>query len=298
MINLNIFSCFFADVIVFNSYFTYIQTKAAFPILFKLMSHKIEFKIIYPCVNVPEQKFITADFSCLPLPKQLSIKTNVPDTSKLLEHFNSQKPEDRTIFLSLNRFEPKKNIELAILSYYLMIQRLQYNNLPVSNVFLFIVGGFDGRILEAKKYFDYLNELAFTHLKLSFYNVFFFTSPNNIDKQNLIHISDCVIYTPTNEHFGIVPIEAMALGKVVLAANSGGPMESIGNASENNTSLDDQFGYLRPPLPSTFSEVMLQIVNLKNSDKISNMGRLARQRVIAKYSKEVYTMHIKNLIEK
>jgi alpha-1,3/alpha-1,6-mannosyltransferase len=36
-----------------------------------------------------------------------------------------------------------------------------------------------------------------------------------------------LLYTPANEHFGIVPIEAMHLGCVVIACNSGGPLESI-----------------------------------------------------------------------
>mmetsp|Transcript_23380 Transcript_23380/g.20778 ORF Transcript_23380/g.20778 Transcript_23380/m.20778 type:complete len:100 (+) Transcript_23380:958-1257(+) len=35
------------------------------------------------------------------------------------------------------------------------------------------------------------------------------------------------MYTPENEHFGIVPVEAMYMGCIVLACNSGGPTESI-----------------------------------------------------------------------
>jgi len=36
-----------------------------------------------------------------------------------------------------------------------------------------------------------------------------------------------LIYTPTNEHFGIVPLEAMYMEKPVIACNSGGPTETI-----------------------------------------------------------------------
>lgn len=43
-----------------------------------------------------------------------------------------------------------------------------------------------------------------------------------------------ILYTPENEHFGIVPIEAMYMvnyiyikKKPVIASNSGGPKESI-----------------------------------------------------------------------
>ncbi len=43
----------------------------------------------------------------------------------------------------------------------------------------------------------------------------------------LLHSSRAVIYTPDNEHFGIVPLEAMSASVPVIAANSGGPKESI-----------------------------------------------------------------------
>jgi alpha-1,3/alpha-1,6-mannosyltransferase len=36
-----------------------------------------------------------------------------------------------------------------------------------------------------------------------------------------------LLYTPENEHFGIVPVEAMYCGCIPLACNSGGPTESI-----------------------------------------------------------------------
>jgi len=40
------------------------------------------------------------------------------------------------------------------------------------------------------------------------------------------------LYTPENEHFGIVPVEAMYCRTPVIACNSGGPKESI---SKNQT---------------------------------------------------------------
>lgn len=46
--------------------------------------------------------------------------------------------------------------------------------------------------------------------------------------------SALVVYTPANEHFGIVPLEAMYLQKPVLAANNGGPVETV---------IDGQTGY-------------------------------------------------------
>ena len=47
-----------------------------------------------------------------------------------------------------------------------------------------------------------------------------------------------LLYTPENEHFGIVPVEAMYMGCIVMACNSGGPLESV---------KDGETGFLLPP---------------------------------------------------
>jgi alpha-1,3/alpha-1,6-mannosyltransferase len=39
----------------------------------------------------------------------------------------------------------------------------------------------------------------------------------------------CLLYTPTEEHFGIVPLEAMSAGTPVIAVDSGGPKETVDN---------------------------------------------------------------------
>ncbi len=49
-----------------------------------------------------------------------------------------------------------------------------------------------------------------------------------------------MLYTPQNEHFGIVPIEAMAAGRPVVACSSGGPLESV---------VEGVTGLLRKPEP-------------------------------------------------
>jgi alpha-1,3/alpha-1,6-mannosyltransferase len=55
-------------------------------------------------------------------------------------------------------------------------------------------------------------------------------SISNEKRKSLLKGALAVLYTPENEHFGIVPCEAMYCNVPVLADNSGGPVESIGNS--------------------------------------------------------------------
>ena len=71
-----------------------------------------------------------------------------------------------------------------------------------------------------------------------------------------------LLYTPTNEHFGIVPVEAMACGVPVLACNTGGPTESVVNSPEI-----EKTGWLRPPDPEVWAEAMRGIVELSTDER-------------------------------
>jgi len=77
------------------------------------------------------------------------------------------------------------------------------------------------------------------------------------ERSALLAAACAVVYTPTNEHFGIVPLEAMAAGRPVLACNSGGPKETV---------LHGRTGFLAEPQPKSFAAAMAQLaVSATNS---------------------------------
>jgi len=75
-----------------------------------------------------------------------------------------------------------------------------------------------------------------------------------------------LLYIPENEHFGIVPIAAMACGSPVLACSSGGPTESIILSPPHP--LSERTGWLKEPEPETWANILIEIVSLSNSDPI------------------------------
>jgi len=84
-----------------------------------------------------------------------------------------------------------------------------------------------------------------------------------------------LLYTPANEHFGIVPIEAMACGLPVLACDSGGPTESIIASPPNETK--DRTGWLKTPDPEVWAKTLGEIVSLTKKEKEA-MKKKARTR--------------------
>ena len=97
-------------------------------------------------------------------------------------------------------------------------------------------------------------------------------------KSALLRAARLLVYTPANEHFGIVPLEAMQAGVPVLAADSGGPRETVIEGEEGT-------GWLRDPGDAEgWSEVMRGVV--EGDEEVEEMGRRGRDRVRREFSRE------------
>jgi glycosyltransferase involved in cell wall biosynthesis len=96
------------------------------------------------------------------------------------------------------------------------------------------------------------------------------------DVPDIMNTLDIVIHASTlPEPFGMVILEGMALGKPVIAAASGGPLEIIQN---------DISGILVPPGdPVRLSESVGGLIS--NPQKRKSLGMAAKERIQEKFSK-------------
>ena len=109
-------------------------------------------------------------------------------------------------------------------------------------------------------------------------DVLFLLSVPNSFKQSLLSSASLLIYTPRNEHFGIVPLEAMLAGVPVLAANEGGPRETV---------LDGETGWLRDINKISDWTAIIQsvITGAIPSEVLYRIGQEGKNRVREVFSK-------------
>ena len=107
--------------------------------------------------------------------------------------------------------------------------------------------------------------------------VLFLLSVPGAFKATLLRHAKLLVYTPTNEHFGIVPVEAMHEGVPVLAANTGGPLETV---------VEGQTGWLRDVKEvDQWTEVMRKVLVELTPSEIERLGRNGKARVKAEFSR-------------
>ncbi|WYZ37117.1 hypothetical protein EsH8_II_000623 [Colletotrichum jinshuiense] len=260
----------FADEIAVNSGFTKGVATAAWPQLAK----RKNFKVVYPCVDIAPKK---------------------GDENKIGEGEEEVIWTDKNIILSINRFERKKDIALAVKA---------FASLPAGKrkgVRLVIAGGYDLRSAENFQYHQELEKLAESYGLETFTAkniitalsapahipvLFLLSIPSSL-KDSLLRSAKLLVYTPSNEHFGIVPLEAMLAGVPVLAANTGGPKETV---------MDGVTGWLREPDQiEQWAAVMDEVLNSLSKAELEKMGKAGEQRVRVGFGQEKMAERIERI---
>lgn len=187
----------------------------------------------------------------------------------------------RCLFLSINRFERKKNLILAIEAFSRFLEGL----VPTerSQVHLAVAGGYDERVVENKEHYMELRSLT-EKLKMSEY-VTFVRSFTGKQKVSLLHSCRVLVYTPSNEHFGICPLEGMYLKRPVIAVNNGGPLETV---------QDGVTGFLCEPAAEAFSRVMERLYS--DPVEAKTMGEAGRRHVIQNFSFRAFTEKLNDIV--
>lgn len=206
---------------------------------------------------------------------------------------------DRVSFLSINRYERKKDINLAIHAF---ARLLAENTQERAHLRLVIAGGYDTRVAENVEHHQELVQLAEKTHGLNTFTVssgqndvrvpaetqvLFLQSISDAQKLFLLQTARALLYTPTNEHFGIVPVEAMYMKCPVIAVNSGGPTESI---------LHQATGYLCPAEEQVWAETM-KVLMTKSEEELRAMGQAGHDRVVGLFSLAAFVKKLNGILQ-
>ncbi|GAA5978772.1 hypothetical protein JCM10908_004479 [Rhodotorula pacifica] len=315
-----------ADKILVNSRFTQEVFEATFKELRRTP------RVVYPAVDV----------------KSLLVGNKGEATTehgKVAEQDRWLVADQRPIVLSINRFEGKKDLSLALEAFAKFRSSSPSASTTLTEqVRLICAGGYDPRLGDNVRTLSNLQHLA-NRLGLSQYtynaaaasatreedvtkkspvparfrptisnsppdseserppDVLFLLNMSESQKRLFLSPSSssnrvvALLYTPMYEHFGIVPLEAMAAGIPVLATETGGPTETIVDngllppdlSEEDLAAFDgpqkETTGLLRPRDPAAWALALSQLVHLPASHR-SLLARAGQTRVAEGFSLE------------
>jgi len=258
-----------ADRVLVNSKFTAGVFKQTFTAITKTPT------VLYPAVDPAQYTFQPSPVPSPVLPSSSKHPIKPKNGSGITI------PDSEIVLLSVNRFERKKNVVLAINALKLVLDDVNVQTRP--RITLYIAGGYDQAVAENT---EHLKELKDTAIKLGVEkHIRFCPSVSDGLRNQLLKRCVCLLYTPSNEHFGIVPLEAALAEKPVIACNSGGPLETV---------VDGSTGFLRPPKAAQWAAVILDLIN--DPTKSVEMGRAARNHVLVNFSSAKYTQRLESIL--
>lgn len=188
----------------------------------------------------------------------------------------------KIVLVSINRFEKKKNIKLALESFNALKSLI--GDEAFMNWGLVLAGSYDSRLTEN---IEVVKELErYSKRNQLEEQVKFIKNFSDTEKYILLHHSSMILYTPEFEHFGIVPIEAQACGCPVIACNNGGPLESV---------EDGKTGFLCPSNPKKWAEKIAELINNGGNEVY---GKRGKERVERMFTIEVFGKQLNDLVLK
>ncbi|VDM75458.1 unnamed protein product [Strongylus vulgaris] len=161
------------DVIMVNSHFTASQFSRVMPRI-----EKSKIRVVYPPCDVDS----------------IVISAEKPMSRR------DRPQNDVYVFMSMNRFWPEKRLDIIVEAASLLKKR-GYKFLVQ------LAGSVMPHIPESRIYYELLQKMT-RDLDVTDV-VHFIPSPSECQKFELYRQCDSALYTPPNEHFGIVPIEAL-----------------------------------------------------------------------------------------
>lgn len=226
---------------------------AAFTSVFRFVEKRVVPKIEYIFAN----SYLTKER----LKKYLNADAEVLHPGVEYDSFYLKSYEN--FFFYPSRIAPEKRIEMAINAFQLFKKRSKEK----SGFKLIISGSLAEERKEHVKYFLKIKSLA---KKVG--DVEILTNISDKELKDLYARCYSVIFTAKNEDFGLVPLEAGASYKPIIAVNEGGPKETIKNGVSGFLADDEK----------EIAEKMDVLV--KNYDLAKAMGRNGRRIVEKEFS--------------
>jgi len=174
-----------------------------------------------------------------------------------------------------------------------------FSLLPSNTIQLVIAGGYDPTVQHNIDYLAKLKSMA-TQKKIEFEvldkkqrlerwsdkQIVFLPDITENQKIQLLKSAIALLYTPINEHFGIVPCESMLSQCPVIGTNTGGLLETV--------TEDEKRGYLRSAVAEDWASVMQKLA--QDPALVKSMGADGRKRVIKEFSEVRLADHLDEIM--